>query len=202
MADRDHRVVTDVPESWVIELDELAETAGKSRADILRDAIREYLDHDRAARIEADIADLKAEVADLQQAVSDETTHTHKHDTVTKASETVEKTREIADRLRSNYEHSCRTNELERCIKDIAGGDRRTVQKYKSELKDRSLAFEHPNDSTPVWFTDRQQWRDAAKRHASNTLDPKQTLKELCDDYGDITPSDVADLAAEVAADD
>jgi hypothetical protein len=52
MSDRDHVVKTYCTADEVADLDEFADRAGKSRSEVVRQAIREYIDQDRASRIE------------------------------------------------------------------------------------------------------------------------------------------------------
>lgn len=192
---RTNRVATYLTDEEMSQFEQWAAESDKPYSHLLRDAILEYLDNDRAARLADRLDRIEAKLDTLDQSPSEPTTHTHKHDTVTKASETVAKTREIADRLQSNYDCSAHVDEVERAIKDIAGGDPRTIRKYKQELKERGHVYEHPNDDSPVWYTDRGQFDNAVRDYARQTPDPAGTAKKLYDEHGIDAPDDlVAEL--------
>jgi len=161
------------------QLKEYADEAGKTQSDMGRDAIVEYLDHDRFKRIESELSEVKEMIGSL----SKQDTHTHKHDTQMKASETVEKTRSIAQRLQKNNGDSISTSGLERGIKDIAGGDPRTIKKYRNELIERGLCFEHPNDDAPVWYLEKREWLKSLHQYAKQTENYKGTVKKHLEPY-------------------
>lgn len=163
MADRDRRVQTYLTEAEHATLKQWSEETGKSMSSLLREAVLEYTDRDRTERIESELKALHEKMDDLQAHLSDDSTHTHKDGRVTKASETVEKTREIARRIQENHEPVCHVDDVERAIEDIAGGDDRTLDKYRRKLKRRGLMYEHPTGE--AWTYDRDQffrWCDAA----------------------------------------
>jgi Arc/MetJ-type ribon-helix-helix transcriptional regulator len=192
------RVVADVPEEWVIELDEQAETAGKSRADLIRTAIREYLDEDRAARLAADMAEVMSQLDRIEGTLADGSTHTHtstmsgQDGPTTATSETVQRTFEIAQRLQSNHEGPLLEKTVNRAIKDIAGGDPRTVAKYQTELKERDHAYEHFDDDNPSWYLDREQWLDDMADYLEHFQTPQKRAMQAFDEY-DFELADVLD---------
>jgi len=191
------RVVADVPEEWVIALDEQADTAGKSRADLIRTAIREYLDQDRAARLEADLSEVMSQLDRIEGTLSDADTHTHtsnmsdedQSDTTTEASKTVERTLEIADRLNANHGSVLDEQEVKRAVKDIAGGDPRTVRKYLGELKERDHVYEHPADGSSRWYLSRNSFLDDLAAHLQGYMNPQRKAAEILGEY----PFDTAD---------
>lgn len=196
MGDDRRRVVADVPEEWVIDLDERAAEAGKSRAQVIRAAIREYLDRDRAARLEADLAEVMTQLDEIQTHLDSDGSHTHTpadtHETTTEASETVQRTFEIADRLQTNHEGPILEKTLNRAIKDIAGGDPRTVAKYQAELKERDHAYEHFDDDNPAWYLDRGRWLDDMADYLEHFQTPQKRAMQELDAY-DFELADVLD---------
>jgi hypothetical protein len=204
MVDRDKRVVVDIPEDWVIDLDEKAEFAGKTRADVLREAIREYLDRDRMNRIEDDIADIKAQLSGLEgvpPSAQDSGTHTHKRgDGMNQASPSVEKAREMVRTLQSRHDAPViQAEDVERAIEDIAGADDRTLRKYKRIFRDRGLLFAHPGANRPVWTFEGDQWLTWIEQFA--TLEGTDAAEEIADQYGPVTVKPGAKLRIELAED-
>lgn len=135
------------------------EAKGKIRGEmgrLVERAMIEYMDHDRAARLEEDHEELFDRLDTLEAALrGGGPTHTH---TNTGGSETVEKTRRIVSRLQRHHDDTCKRDDVERAIEDIAGGDERTLEKYLRQLKRRGHAFEHPLPQSPVWFLDDDTW--------------------------------------------
>jgi len=137
-----------------------ADEADKSESALLREAVLEYLDHDRTARIEEKVDEMKATLADVQAQVADDTTHTHKPDTpMSTASSAVEDMRSMVRRIQSNHDEVLKNEVVERTIEDIAGFDDRTIAKYKRMFRKRGLLFEHPGEP-PLWTTEADTWPD------------------------------------------
>ena len=162
------------------QLKEWSQDTGKSMSQLARMAILEYTDYDKLSRIEDELEDQREL---LEQIASGVDSHTHKHDTSMKASETVEKTRSIVERLQQSYDESLKGADLDRAIKDIAGGDPRTVKKYRQELKERGHCFEHPNQENPVWYLDKREWLKSVKHYANQTVDYDGTIKKILEPY-------------------
>lgn len=144
-------------------------------------ALIEYMDEDRAARIEEKVDRVLAHVADGSAA------HTHKQ---SRASETVEKAREIHRRVADNHGTIIKEADLVRAIEDIAGADDRTVEKYKEILKRRELIFAHPGDSA-VWTVERERWIDWTEDYIDNNpmIDVHDVLEGYSmdvDDYDEL----------------
>lgn len=154
MADRSPKTVRCDDDLWNDLCEFAIEEEGKKRGSVpkhLENAIREYLDKDRTARIESKLDEVLTHVRE------DGDSHTHKHGRPeSRGSETVEKARQIADRLYTNHDEVMNDAEVTRAIEDIAGADDRTVAKYKKQLRRRDLLFEHPG--SPLWTTDTEQW--------------------------------------------
>lgn len=160
MTTRDNRVYTYVTDDEKADLEDYADEAGKSVSQIVRQAIREYTDNDRAVRVESKVDELAGEIEALRgQLAESEHTHTRAPD---RASSTVEKAREIAQRVYRNHDPPIQEADVHRAIEDIAGADDRTVEKYTGLLKGRNLLYRHPTSA--VWTDDREQfveWADA-----------------------------------------
>lgn len=129
------------------QLKEWSNQTGKSLSELGREAITEYTDYDKLQRID--------EKLDRVLTLVENQEHTRTRDT--KQPESVpEKARTIAKRLYENHDSPIKESDVEIAIEDIAGGDSRTVEKYKSQLKKRQLLFKHPLN--PVWTTHKDEW--------------------------------------------
>lgn len=185
MTRRNNQIIAYLDDPEHQQLKEWSEETGKSMSELVRTAVSEYLDQDRDARVEQRLARIEEQ---LQALGSEPETHTHTESTSmfsgTAASETVEKTREIVTRLQQNHEQELLEQHIERAIKDIAGGDPRTVDKYKSELKDRCHCFEHPNPDSPIWYLEKKLWVNALRNYAEQSGDFDDTIRKLLKPYG------------------
>ncbi|MFW5905785.1 MAG: hypothetical protein ACOCUO_02970 [archaeon] len=166
------------------QLKEWSEETGKSMSDLARDAILEYADVDRYDRIERELAHVTDSLERIEAAVSDGPAHTHKDTLQVGTSETVQKTREIASRLNHNHDDVMDASDVDRAIKDIAGGDPRTVDKYRQELKERSLAFEHPNPDSSTWFLSVDKYLSDLEGYANQTQKPEAIIQREVSKYG------------------
>lgn len=176
MGRRENVVKTYVSEDTLKELDRFADNADKSRAEIVRQAIREYTDLDRFARLESLVRENNRLLrGDGDTPDDDPDTHTHEQT----ASQTVQRTRQIAKRLQRNHDGTLKDDTVERAIEDIAGGDERTISKYKRNLKRRGLLFAHPQ--SPVWTHDRTEWVGWVESYADAT--PDASVLDMIDAY-------------------
>lgn len=139
MSDRNNRKVTYLTDEEASQLSEWADKSGKSESALLREAVIEYLDNGRGARIEEKVDRVLSLLGDAE--------HTHTRDGPSQS--VPEKARSIARRCHSNHDMPMKGADVEIAIEDIAGGDGRTVSKYKEQLKKRGLLYEHPFQ--PVW---------------------------------------------------
>lgn len=184
LSERTNRAVTYLTDEEQRQLEEWSNEVDKSVSHLLREAVLEYLDRDRGDRIEDTVRENSEKLDEVLRVLSDGDEHTHtSEDRVTKASETVEKTREIADTLNNRHASGARASQVERAIKDIAGGDPRTIEKYKRELRERGHVYEHPNSHSNVWFLDREPWLAQVEQYAKSTPDPRGTAKDILSDY-------------------
>jgi len=151
VGERTHPVTGYLTDAEKRQLERWADETGKSQSQLVRDAIMEYTDRDRMSRIEDKL--------DRTLARLDGNTHTQDPSDTTSGTvpESVpEKAREIADRIYSNHEMPVNRSDLELAVEDIAGGDDRTLEKYKEQLKKRGLLYRHPMQA--VWTDDKREW--------------------------------------------
>jgi hypothetical protein len=163
MSGRNNRKYTYLTDEEAAQLSEWADETGKSESHLLREAILEYLDNDRTARIEDRLDEIEAKIDALPGQLQSDTTHTHKPDTPmsqAQATPATEKARDIIRRLQheiDNPDGIVQVDDLDLAIEDIAGADRRTLQKYKRIVRKRGLLFEHPGEP-PIWTLQSDQW--------------------------------------------
>jgi len=184
-------------EPWTMRVDAETKTRFKQQVDEwngenpghygyhVEQALKEYMDKDRYARVEDKLDKVLAHVSDGGAS------HTR---TTTGASDSVETARDIYRRVADNHGLVVKDDDLTRAIEDMAGADPRTVEKYKAILKRRGLIFEHPNDS-PVWTTDRDKWVGWVENHVDN--DPTLETTDMIEDYG-MTIERFDELAEEI----
>jgi len=187
MSDRSEQVKAYVTPAEKQQLKEWAEETDQSLSALVRQAVLEYTDNDRTARIE----DKLDRVLDSLDA-GDTHTQTYSGGGGTEGSQTVERTREIADRLYDNHGTVIDDSAVERAVTDIAGGDPRTVAKYKDELRDRSLLYEHPNGDLERWYAERELWLSDIVDYTRQFTSPLAKLTTILQEY-DLSASEVRD---------
>jgi hypothetical protein len=175
---RDNQITAYVNDAEYAKIREWSNKTGKSISELVRQGVLEYTDHDRVSRIEDRLDEFESVVLD---ALADSGSHTHKQSASTKGSKTVERTRRIAQRIQQNHGTQFPNDDLERAIKDIAGGDSRTVAKYKDELKERGYFYEHPHG--PLWYNEVEEWAEGVEAYASQTSDFEATVREIVEPY-------------------
>jgi len=136
----------------------------------VENALKEYIDHGREARIEEKVDKVLARLSEQP------TAHTHKQ----RGSETVEKCRAVHRRVTSNHGTTIKADDVERAIEDIAGADDRTLDKYKSMLKRRCLLFKHPK--SPVWTPEQDKFIEWGENCVDN--DPTMEVHDIVEDCG------------------
>lgn len=181
VADRDQLVKTWVTDKQKRQLREWSEETGKSQAQLVREAVHEYLDHDRVARVEGRLDDIEASMREIADTLGTDTTHTHKAgSTMNQGSKSVEKSREIIQRLQANYDGVIQAKNVERAIEDIAGADDRTLRKYKDLFRRRGLLFEHPGSSS-VWTFETDEWVEWLKSYGG--LNGPDAVQDVAEPY-------------------
>lgn len=174
MSRRDNPVKTYLSDEEDAKLERWATETGKSKSELLRDAVMEYTDLDRYERIENDLGQLDDKVDRILSLVDGERTHTSGG---SGTQSVPEKARSIARRIYENHEIPVQSDDVELAIEDIAGGDERTVRKYKEQLKKRGLLYEHPTSA--VWTDDKEtyvSWVESAHHNPD--------IHEVTQEYG------------------
>ena len=157
MSQREPRTVRVDPDVWDEFVSWVVDTEGQKSGELGRhveNALKEYIDHGREARIEAKVDQL------CDALLQSDAAHTHTPDTaVSQGSDSIERVREICRRLQSNHGEVLKDDYVTQAIEDIAGIDDRTVRKYKRLLRKRGLLFEHPGER-PLWTFKTATWND------------------------------------------
>lgn len=167
MTGREPRTVRVDPEKWSAFVEQVIEWEGQKSGELGRhveNALSEYVDNDRLARVERKL-----------DALLEDSNATHTHT----PRDTSVKLNRIADRINGGDRVVIPDDAIVRAIEDIAGVDDRTVKKYRQQLKRRGLAWEHPTGGT--WTLDRGQWVKWTRNHADNN--PAVDLLDVLDPY-------------------
>ena len=182
MGSRDKRVKTWVDDETIADLDEFADEAGKSRSEVVRQAIHEYIDRDRFERVETEIAELKDQVDRIETHLSEGDPHAHTNPSLSggKPATVVQKARAVAENIRKNHDEVVKDDVVEREIGNYAGGDDRTIRKHKKQLRKRGLLLEHPG-KPPLWTSDTEQWMSWMADFAR--LNGRERAEDVVEDY-------------------
>lgn len=181
MGSRDNPVTVYLTDDEKQQVKKWADKSGKTVSGLVRDAVLEYTDRDRAARIEDKLDRTLSLLSDGE--------HTRTQEIGRNAS-VPEKARAIARRLYNNHEMPVKGNDVELAIEDIAGADDRTIDTQKDQLKKRGLLYEHPMQ--PVWTDSKRQW---VKWVESATVDAD--VHDWTDEY-DLSTTEYHDIAKEI----
>lgn len=179
MTRRDNPVTTYLSDDEKQQLERWADETEKSQAHLLREAILEYLDHDRAARIEDEVTDISEKLDDvLAQLDSDDThTHTAMSDSLTTARKMIRVVQQDTD----NEDGVVKDDDLVQVIENYAGVDDRTIRKYKDIFRRRGLLFEHPGEA-PLWTLQTDTWTEWVNQYA-NLNGGSEAAEEVIADY-------------------
>lgn len=182
MSDRSVVKKTYLTDQEAGQLSRWADEAGKSESALLREAVLEYLDRDRADRIEEKVDELLDRIPEGGLPVEQSKPHTHKPDTPMNqaGSSATETAREIIQRLQSNHDGVVKDGVVVRAIEDLAGVDDRTIRKYKSLFRRRGLLFEHPGE-TAVWTFDSDEYLSWLRDYAR--LNGQEAAETVADEY-------------------
>lgn len=160
------------------------EHKGKLRGELGREvenALIEYMDNDRTARLEAGHERIESKLDSVLAAVSDGG-GTHTHTTPTQPTTVTEKAEVIAARIKENADGRVfPVATVEREIKAVAGADDRTLAQYKRELKGMDAAFAHPNSDSAVWTIDKREWAGWAEGHIDSV--PDSSVHDVIEPY-------------------
>ena len=182
VSDRDVVKKTYLEPREAAQLSRWADEAGKSESALLREAVLEYLDRDRTARIEERVGDIEGKLDRVLAAVETGDAHTHTADPPMNqsGSSAVEKARDIVRRLQANHDDVLKAETVERAIEDVAGIDDRTIRKYKRLFKRRGILFAHPGEP-PLWTSDAATWLEWMQQYAR--LNGRDEAEAIADDY-------------------
>lgn len=183
---RDNRVQVYLDDDELAQIKRWADKSGTSVSHLCREAILEYIDRDRAERIEHEVREMNDKIDRVLSLVDGQ--HTHTRDP--KQQSVPETAREIARTIYRNHEMPVRNDDVELTIEDLGGADDRTIEKYKSQLKKRGLLYKHP--VSPVWTDDKRQW---VKWQEDATIN--QDVHETTQEYG-MSTTEYTQLAEEV----
>jgi len=184
MSKRNNRVVAYLTDDELKALKEWSDETDKSRSHLVREAILEYLDHDRTDRIEEVVRENNQLLSELADTLAEPSTHTHTDEpactSAPSGSNSTEKMRSMVDRVQTNHAPVVNADDLDRIIEDEAGADDRTLRKYKGLMRKRGLLFEHPGDP-PLWTTETDQWLDWLGDYGR--LNGRTRLEDVVDEY-------------------
>lgn len=160
-------------EVWELFQSFVIETHGQKYGNLGREAenaLSEYMDRDRFARVEERLESIEARIASMGGS------HTHKR------TETVEKAEKIAEELGELGQIVIPQDKVHRAIENVAGADDRTVRKYEKQLKRHGFAYEHPAETDrPAWTLEREQWITWAENHIDNN--PTAHILDVIEPY-------------------
>ena len=135
----------------------------------VENALREYMDHDRYARIEQNQADTQRQLDAILSTLAEPTEHTH---TAPVSPQTQpQKAEQIAAVIRERNNVVFPAEDVEDAIREIAGGSDRTIRDYKRLLKKAGHCYEHPSSDSNVWTTDREEFAMWADSHIEQVPD-------------------------------
>jgi predicted transcriptional regulator len=177
---RDNPVTTYLSDEEKADLEQWAEQTEKSQAHLLREAVLEYLDHDRTARIEDEVREVNAKLDDVLAQLDSDDTHTHTP-SMSDSLETARKMIRVVQRQTDNPDGIVKDDDLVQVIENHAGVDDRTIRKYKDIFRRRGLLFEHPGE-TPIWTLQSDQWVEWVNQYA-NLNGGRTAAEQVMQDY-------------------
>ena len=186
-----------IDEQVVAEFKEyIRDTQGKVRgnfSEAVENAMIEYMDNDRYMRIEDKLDTVLEEVqGEGGHSSSGGSTHTHiQNGTKSRGTTIYKKCETIASELTKTEGVVVQERELKSKIMEVSGSDDRTIEKHKKTLRSRGVMFKHP--SSPIWFTDREEFFSTLVTYTDQTgtnltsiiADYPQDIEDALDDYLD-----------------
>lgn len=184
MTGREKRVQIYVDESEYKQLKDWSNETDKSISQLGREAILEYVDHDRLDRVESQLEELSGHVERLADTLGEQDAHAHKDSTrMSHGPDSLETAREIVRRLQENHDNPdgvVKNADVERAIEDHAGIDERTIRKYKRLFRKRGLLLEHPGEPE-LWTMENSQWLEWMQQFAQ--LNGYEETQRVADCY-------------------
>ena len=148
------------------------DTHGKIRGKMgneVENALREYMDHDRYARIEENQAETNRKLDAVLSSLAESGEHTHT--TPASPQTQTQKAEQIAAVIRENNNTVFPAEDVEDAIRQVAGASDRTIRDYKRLLKKAGHCYEHPSSDSNVWTTDREEFAMWADSHIEQVPD-------------------------------
>lgn len=181
MSRRDNQIIAYLTDQEKSQLNEYVDNSEKTQSEVVRQAIMEYLDHDRAARLEGEVRDLHDKLDRVVDTLADGDSHTHTNQPGMKQGGTaLERARDMIDTLQQNHGPVIKNHDVELVIENFAGADDRTIRKYKRLFRKRGMLFEHPGER-PVWTPESQKWCDWMADYGR--LNGKDDAEEVAEAY-------------------
>lgn len=180
MGRRDNPITTYLSDDEKSQLERWAQKVEKSQAQLLREAILEYLDHDRTARIEDEVREVNDKLDDVLAQLDSDTTHTHTP-VMSDSLETARKMIRVIQRQTDNPDGIVKDDDLVEVIENHAGMDDRTIRKYKDTFRSRGLLFEHPGEP-PIWSLQTETWGEWVRKYA-NLNGGREAAEKVTDPY-------------------
>lgn len=182
MSDKSPHTVRLDNATWSQFVEWVEDVEGQKHGEIGRhveNALSEYMNEDRQARLEKNQQEIQEELHDLRALLDErDSTHTHKTNAGCNESDLVS---EIHRQIVHNYDGAVKDEDVERTIVDVAElpvGDPRTISRYKQNLRKRGLLYEHPGEP-PIWTDDREMW----VRWANGAASSRDDLERACQPY-------------------
>ena len=175
------------------------EKTGKKRGELGRmyeRACIEYMDNDRYERIEAGQEETHEMLQSVLATLADtDSTHTHTADV---SPTTVGEKRDlIAAKLNDRDAPVMPERDVIDAIDEVAGGDDRTVRKYKEKLRQSGEVMDHPSSDSTAWTTDAEQFASWALAEFESR--PDASIREILEPYA-MDPNEYEDLLDQAAA--
>jgi hypothetical protein len=159
------------------------EKKGKKRGELGRMAERaliEYMDNDRLKRVEDGQDETHEKLDSVLALLSDaDGSHTHMADV---SPQTVGEKRDlIVGKLRERDAPVMPEQDVIEAIEDVAGGDDRTLAKYKDALRRSGEVYDHPDTESSAWTTDPERFASWALAVFESR--PDADIREILEPY-------------------
>lgn len=187
MTDRDNPVTAYLTDGEKKKVKRWSDELDIAQSELVRRAVKEFTDRDRYERIEHEMGEVHDKLDRVLASLDGEHTHTSGEP---KTQSVPEKARSIAQRIYRNHESPVKATNVELAIEDIGGGDDRTIETYKNQLKKRELLYEHPNSG--VWTDEKEQWVSWVENAYVNP-----DLHDVTQEYG-ISTTEYTQLAEKI----
>ena len=155
---------------------------GKVRGELGREvenALREYMDRDRYARIEEEQEAMNEKLDAALAALAEGGEHTHTGSATPQSQP--EKAEQMAAILNERGQKVIPDEDVEDVIIDVAGHSERTINDYKELFKRKGHAYAHPSSDSHVWTVDVEVFARWVESHVNDV--PDAHLMDVIDPY-------------------